>query len=94
MLIEAEGTTVPRSSIEARIWPNQYVSYASIARCVYSLRKILYSNDYGYIQAVPKTGYRLGVPVVRSTDTSIEPVTLKVARGSPLALANFREGQR
>ena len=41
LLIENAGSIVGQREIEHRIWPRQDVSYSSISRCVYSLRKIL-----------------------------------------------------
>lgn len=34
MLVQAEGELVSAQQIENQLWPNQQVSYASIARCV------------------------------------------------------------
>lgn len=63
LLVEKSGEIASHREIEERVWPNQTIRYASLARCVYSLRKRLESDGATLIQTVPRRGYRLAVTV-------------------------------
>ena len=94
LLLRYEGAIVSHDLIEQELWPRQSVSYASITRCVYSLRKLIDDGLYDYVLTVPKRGYRLGVPVYRSSPPAQSSTAKKVASGIPQAYAHFLEGQR
>jgi len=69
-LVEADGRLVAKEALMQRLWPDTVVEEVNLARNVSLLRKALGELDdgRGYIETVPKSGYRF-----------IEPVT-KVAR--------------
>ena len=94
LLLRHEGAVVSHELIESEIWPRQSVSYASITRCVYSLRKFLHDGLHNYIITVPKRGYRLGVPVYRNPSHTKSSTAQKVASGLPQAYSHFLEGLR
>lgn len=94
LLLREGRSIVGHDTIEREIWPRQTVSYASIARCVYSLRKILSDTDRNIVVTVPKRGYRFGLPVFESAPVLSGSVARKVAKSSPRAYADFVEGQR
>ena len=52
LLLSLEGRVVSHQMIEDTLWPRQVVSYASMARCVYSLRKHLDAEGETYIQTI------------------------------------------
>ena len=94
LLLRNDGDIVSLGEIEQELWPRQTVSYASIARCIYSLRKILGDNDKTLITGVPKRGYRLGAPVCRTPPAGASSVLQRVANAQPLAYSHYVEGQR
>ncbi|TXS92873.1 hypothetical protein FV139_12980 [Parahaliea maris] len=59
LLLRAEGDVVSQATIEQALWPRQDVHYDSLARCVYSLRKILRQSGVDCVQTVSKHGYRI-----------------------------------
>ena len=61
LLLSLDGSIATHAMIEATVWPRQQVSYASLTRCVYSLRRILDEDDTIAIQTIPRKGYRLHV---------------------------------
>ena len=94
ILLRHRGRVVSLESIEKEIWPRQQVSYASIARCVYELRKILGDQDRTIVVSVPKRGYRFGLPVSRHSAQVAGSTALKVAQGSTRAYSDFIEAGR
>ena len=75
LLLRSRGQMLSHRDIEEGIWPRQTVSYSSLARGIYSLRKILCQSRQHFIQTVPKRGYRFvkdvsAVPVY-SPETSV-----------------------
>ena len=65
LLLRAEGAIVSNEEIEAKLWPRQIISHASVVRCVYSLRKLLGGRSDDHITTEPKRGYRLTRPPTR-----------------------------
>ncbi len=59
LLLSAKGNVVSQATIEKTLWPRQNISYESLARCVYSLRKLLRQAGVDCIETVPKHGYRI-----------------------------------
>lgn len=94
LLVSAGGGTVGHSSIEQALWPRQTITYASITRCVYSLRKVLGDDEHTLIVTMPKRGYRLALPVKTIRSASVESVARKIAQARPRAHADFTEARR
>ena len=65
VLVENSGHVVERSELLEQIWPNTFVEEANLTQQVFTLRKVLGSDQNGrqYIETVPKLGYRFAVPV-------------------------------
>ncbi len=61
-LVEAGGNLVSKEELLQRAWPDTYVEEGSLASNISLLRKAL-GEDEGWIETVPKRGYRLLVPV-------------------------------
>ena len=64
ILVEAEGRVVHKEEMIARVWPDSYVGDGSLARNISVLRKALREE---VIETLPRLGYRLAIPVTRST---------------------------
>ncbi len=94
LLVSLEGRIASHELIETTLWPRQVVSYASLARCVHSLRKSLENEDEKYIQTVPKRGYRLAVPLRRESLVSSPSARAAAIQTTPLANAHFLQGLR
>jgi len=77
MLLQREGGVVSRAEIRKKLWPNDTIVEfdRSINAAILKLRSALRetSNDDGYIETVPRRGYRFLVPVERSGDPPPEP---------------------
>ena len=94
LLAQKRGQVVSHIEIEERVWPRQLVSYESVSRCVYSLRKLLNVDGIDYIDTVHKRGYRMGVAV-----KEFEPLQSKTALSQaiatiPLAYSHYAAGMR
>ena len=93
LLLRSRGQMLSHRAIEEGIWPRQTVSYSSLARGIYSLRKILGQSRQHYIQTVPKRGYRFvkhvsAVPIYPSgTSVSLDDL-------EPVDHSFFLEGCR
>lgn len=94
LLVEAEGNLVTVNQIENSIWPNQLVSSASIARCLYALRKLLSKDGHNFVSTVPRRGYRLEVPVRRVEQVESRHVKQISSSVSAEAFSHYVEGLR
>ncbi len=79
LLLGAKGSVVSHVQIERTLWPRQQVRYESLARCVYSLRRILRESGADCIETVPRHGYRISAPIeeqhpARSTPARLDSV--------------------
>lgn len=65
VLVERAGHLVEKEELMERVWPDTFVEEANVARIVYTLRKALGDdgNGNGFIQTIPKKGYRFVAPV-------------------------------
>ena len=93
-LLHRRGKLLGHREIEDLLWPRQQVTYASLARTVYSLRRTLGHGRESYVETVPKRGYRMAVPVRVLGSTLIGPVAGKALQTTPTAYAHFQEGVR
>ncbi len=62
-LLENAGMLVERRAIRERLWPGQIVEDGTLTRVIADLRKALGEDDRGYIETVPKFGYRFTAAV-------------------------------
>jgi len=88
ILLEREGGVVPREEIRRRLWPNDTVVEfdRSINAAILKLRAALRDtcNDDGFIETVPRRGYRFLVPAERTVAEEL-PGTREVS-GHPSLL--------
>jgi DNA-binding winged helix-turn-helix (wHTH) protein len=70
-LADRPGEVVTREALLSAIWPGVLVGDDSLTQVVIKLRKALgdAAENPSYIQTIPKGGYRLVAPVVRSGQT-------------------------
>jgi TolB-like protein/DNA-binding winged helix-turn-helix (wHTH) protein len=75
-LADRPGQVVSRDALLAAVWPGVFVGDDSLTQVVIKLRKALgdVPEKSSYIQTIPKGGYRLVAPVVRSPDLTPVPV--------------------
>jgi TolB-like protein/DNA-binding winged helix-turn-helix (wHTH) protein len=81
-LIESRGRLVEKDALMKLVWPDAFVEEINLAKGVFTLRKTL---GEGYIETVPKRGYRFikEVHTVGTTTTEEAPVSEAVTRQAP-----------
>jgi DNA-binding winged helix-turn-helix (wHTH) protein len=87
-LVRGGGRVIDRADLVACGWPGGRASYASLARCVCTLRQRLWAagSDEGVVETVYRRGYRLAVPVARRS--------VEARRGGPVGRALLPESLR
>lgn len=70
LLVENGGDVVERTELMERVWPNAFVEDANLTQQVFTLRKVLGTDQNGrqYVETVPKVGYRFAASVTRVPD--------------------------
>jgi TolB-like protein/DNA-binding winged helix-turn-helix (wHTH) protein/Tfp pilus assembly protein PilF len=81
-LIENRGRLVEKDVLMKLVWPDAFVEEINLAKGVFMLRKTL---GEGYIETVPKRGYRFikEVHTVETTMTKEAPVSEVASGGAP-----------
>ncbi|MBL8229157.1 MAG: winged helix-turn-helix domain-containing protein [Bryobacterales bacterium] len=63
-LLERRGEVVEKADLMKRVWPDCTVEDIGLSRNISILRKAIEDDRYGFIETVPKRGYRfVGAPV-------------------------------
>jgi len=93
LLLLSGNEVVSHRSIEDAVWPGQVVNYASLARCVYSLRQKLNDPGKAILATVAKQGYRITVPVAIIRDEHFSTLERSI-RTQPLAHSHFQAGMQ
>jgi DNA-binding winged helix-turn-helix (wHTH) protein len=71
VLLQRKGQLVTKDELLKEVWPDTIVEEGNLARHIFLLRKILDDSDAdGYIETVPKRGYRFSAPL------QVEPGTV------------------
>ncbi len=81
MLVESQGRLVEKDEFLKRVWPDSFVEEVALAHAISQLRKALGNGAVsGFIQTVPKRGYRFTAPVevIRAEPEAPARVTLAV----------------
>ena len=94
LLLARNGAILPYDTIEAELWPDEEISYSSMARLVHSLRAALGGGRNAFIATVPKRGYRMNVPVHEVTDTDVSNTIAQSVETDTTTYAHFLEGKR
>jgi TolB-like protein/DNA-binding winged helix-turn-helix (wHTH) protein/Flp pilus assembly protein TadD len=74
-LVEAAGRALTKDDLLSRVWPDAFVEEGSLTRNISTLRKVLGSDDnpQGYIETLPRRGYRFQPVVERVSPTPVLP---------------------
>lgn len=94
LLVQLQGRVASHAKIERQLWPQQVVSYAALAHCVYSLRRSLGPEGKRYVETVPKRGYRLSVTVQKFSPPQNDTAISQSISTIPLALSHYAAGVR
>lgn len=83
-LVQRRGEVVSKEELMREIWPDQFVEDSNLTVCVCMLRKALgeKSGERGYIETVPKRGYRFVARVRELKAAEQGAGGYAVARGS------------
>ena len=83
------GEVVSRQALIDAVWPGTYVEDQAVTRAVWHLRQALGWHKDGFLETIPKRGYRLTAPVTRSADhaTAASPPPPPPRRARQLTLA-------
>lgn len=76
ILVEQHGHVITKDELMERIWPETFVEESGLARNISVLRKVL---GEGYIETVPKRGYRFTVSVMEMEEDEL-PFTCQSAQ--------------
>ena len=65
LLVESRGRLVEKKEFLKRVWLGSFVEEVALAHAISHLRKVLNNgtDDAGFIETVPKRGYRFAAPV-------------------------------
>jgi TolB-like protein/DNA-binding winged helix-turn-helix (wHTH) protein/Tfp pilus assembly protein PilF len=90
LLVEHAGHLLGKDEMTERLWPDSIVEEASLAKCIFTLRKALGDAAEGntYIETVPRSGYRFvaEVRVLAADDDAAIPL-LGIDSATPSASA-------
>ena len=88
-LVEAAGRALTKDELLSRVWPDAFVEEGSLTRNISTLRKVLVSDDnpQGYIDTLPRRGYRFQPAVERVAAPLAWPATAGPSAASAPAAA-------
>jgi TolB-like protein/DNA-binding winged helix-turn-helix (wHTH) protein/tetratricopeptide (TPR) repeat protein len=88
-LVEAAGRALTKDELLSRVWPDAFVEEGSLTRNISTLRKALASDDnpQGYIDTLPRRGYRFQPVVERVSTKPALPATVAASAASEPAPA-------
>src|SRR5215467_14998815 len=69
LLVERNGRVREKQELMQAVWPGTFVEENNLTQCISLLRKTLGENgdSQGFIETIPRLGYRFVAPVRRST---------------------------
>lgn len=74
-LVENHGHVLDKEELMKQVWPDSFVEENNLAQNISTLRKALATGGAGFIETVPKRGYRFSADV---TETGEDPAALIV----------------
>jgi len=99
VLVERAGHIVGKDELLEKVWPGVYIEEGNLARHIFNLRQVLGDDpdQRGYIETVPKRGYRFVAPVEMEPadpEEVVPPTALLVSgpRSSELTPSAARRG--
>jgi Tol biopolymer transport system component/DNA-binding winged helix-turn-helix (wHTH) protein len=75
LLIEHRGDVVEKDALMKSLWPDSFVEEANLTQNIYTLRKAL--GDGGYIETIPRRGYRFAAEVRKKDDAAVDLLVIK-----------------
>jgi DNA-binding winged helix-turn-helix (wHTH) protein/TolB-like protein/tetratricopeptide (TPR) repeat protein len=92
LLVERHGELIGKAEMMEALWPGTFVGESALTKNISDLRKALAdgADGTGFIETVPKTGYRFVRPVEIVQEAGIAPpapAAFRAARWSPWLLA-------
>src|SRR5436305_10646839 len=75
LLVRHNGEVVEKDDLMEWLWPDSFVEEANLTQNIYMLRKAL--GEGGYIETVPRRGYRFAAEVKEWEDTSSDLIVIK-----------------
>lgn len=75
-LVKNHGHIVEKEELLKCVWPETFVEESAIAQSIFTLRKVLgdIAEEHGYIETVPRRGYRFVAPVAELMDEPAAPL--------------------
>jgi TolB-like protein/Tfp pilus assembly protein PilF len=94
LLIREQGRLLSKDELMARLWPDTVVEESNLAQNVYLLRKVLGTDAQGrgFIETVPKRGYRFVAQVELLTDEFSDLAPSQVRPTTALAASAIGSG--
>lgn len=91
VLMEHQGQVVKKEAMFRTVWGKTIVSENSLTKCISELRKVFGDTREapGYIQTIPKTGYRLLPSVIPMTESRMDTLGRVSHRKGLLGLLTF-----
>jgi Tol biopolymer transport system component/DNA-binding winged helix-turn-helix (wHTH) protein len=81
LLVRSPGRAFSKHELMTALWPNTFVEEANLSFQISVLRKAL-EKDAGFIETVPKHGYRFAADV-RAITPAVQPATTPLGEVSP-----------
>jgi Tol biopolymer transport system component/DNA-binding winged helix-turn-helix (wHTH) protein len=86
MLVRNNGHLLDKEELIRALWPDSFVEEGNLSNNIFVLRKAL-GTDHGYIETVPRRGYRFGGAVLQLP--RVAPTQLQEAPSGHRELARF-----
>lgn len=92
VLLAAAGRMVDKGDLMQAVWPDTFVEEGALTRNISLLRKALgdTKEDGGYIETIPKRGYRFAAEVQTAPLEIAVPVPIEPREVEPVAIAAAR----
>ena len=91
MLIESRGDVVEKDELMKVLWPDSFVEEANLTQNIYTLRKAL--GETGYIETIPRRGYRFVATVTEKDDVPPEVIVIKERATARVSYEEDDDGQ-
>src|SRR4030095_5540647 len=75
LLIQSHGDVVEKDELMKLLWPDSFVEESNLTQNIYMLRKAL--GEAGYIETVPRRGYRFVAKVEESEPGEADYLVIK-----------------
>ena len=74
-LVQSGGRALSKAELMHALWPDTFVEEANLSFQIFTLRKALGEDGAGWIETIPKHGYRFTASVERPDDEASPPNT-------------------